>query len=294
MNSRKWLSGISVSAQVAFAVGCGAGNMTTPVMQTQSGTVFVSGSDAPLPGIVSFKAIISGTSVAERSKTPVTATTGPQTVDFARLNGLHALMDLNTIPARTYHTVIVALASPEIAYRNVTNPQTTPPTRPTISSLTSTTTPPATLSTSTVKLSLSSPLVVNAGDVIALGFEFDIRKSLAVDMNGQITGVINPTLDLKAIAPSDADAFIDEFVAGLTTINVSLTHARNYASKIKLEQVRPDSAFWSSEMSSGVTWKPRVSMCASVRGKDAGKMTVFPKARALAACGSQASTSIQS
>jgi len=283
MNSRKWLSGISVSAQVAFAVGCGAGNMTTPVMQTQSGTVFVSGSDAPLPGIVSFKAIISGTSVAERSKTPVTATTGPQTVDFARLNGLHALMDLNTIPARTYHTVIVALASPEIAYRNVTNPQTTPPTRPTISSL-----------TSTVKLSLSSPLVVNAGDVIALGFEFDIRKSLAVDMNGQITGVINPTLDLKAIAPSDADAFIDEFVAGLTTINVSLTHARNYASKIKLEQVRPDSAFWSSEMSSGVTWKPRVSMCASVRGKDAGKMTVFPKARALAACGSQASTSIQS
>ena len=283
MNSRKWLSGIFVSAQVGFAVGCGAGNMTTPVMQTQSGTVFVSGSDAPLPGIVSFKAIISGTSVAERSKTPVTATTGPQTVDFARLNGLHALMDLNTIPARTYHTVIVALASPEIAYRNVTNPQTTPPTRPTISSL-----------TSTVKLSLSSPLVVNAGDVIALGFEFDIRKSLAVDMNGQITGVINPTLDLKAIAPSDADAFIDEFVAGLTTINVSLTHARNYASKIKLEQVRPDSAFWSSEMSSGVTWKPRVSMCASVRGKDAGKMTVFPKARALAACGSQASTSIQS
>ena len=85
MNSRKWLSGISVSAQVAFAVGCGAGNMTTPVMQTQSGTVFVSGSDAPLPGIVSFKAIISGTSVAEGSKTPVTVTTGPQTVDFARL-----------------------------------------------------------------------------------------------------------------------------------------------------------------------------------------------------------------
>jgi hypothetical protein len=220
MNARKWLSGLFASALVAFAVGCGAGNMmTTPMMQTQSGTVFVSGSDAPLPGVVSFKVVISGISVAQGMGTPVTVTTGPETVDFARLNGLHTLVDLNTIPAGTYDTVIVTLATPEIDYLNVTNPQTTPPTRPTISSLTSTTTPPATLSTSTVTISLSSPLIVNAGDVIGLGFEFDIRKSLAVDMNGQITGVINPTLDLKAITPSDADAYIDEFIAGVTTIN---------------------------------------------------------------------------
>jgi hypothetical protein len=220
MKPRKWLGGIFLSALTAFAAGCGAGNMTTPMIETQSGTVFVSGSDAPLPGVVSFKVVISGISVAQGSSTPVTVTTGPQTVDFARLNGLHTLVDLNTIPAGTYDTVIVALATPEIDYLNVTNPQTTPPTRPTISSLTSTTTPPATLSTSTVTLSLSTPLVVNAGDVIGLGFEFDIRKSLAVDGNGQITGVINPTLDLKAITPGDADAFIDEFIAGVTTVNV--------------------------------------------------------------------------
>ena len=151
--------------------------------------------------------------------TPVTVTTGPQTVDFAKLNGLHTLLDLNTIPAGTYDTVIVTLASPEIDYLNVTNPQTNPPTRPTISSLTSTSTPPATLSTSTVTISLSNPLVVSTGDVIGLGFEFDIRKSLAVDMNGQITGVVNPTINVKAITPSDADAYIDEFIAGVTTIN---------------------------------------------------------------------------
>jgi len=71
------------------------------------------------------------------------------------------------------------------------NPQTNPPKRPTISSLTATSTPPAMLSTSTVTISLSSPSVVNKGDVLGLGFEFDIRKSLAVDMQGQITGVVN-------------------------------------------------------------------------------------------------------
>jgi hypothetical protein len=218
MNARKWLSGIFAFALVALAVGCG-GNTSTPTVQSQSGTVFVSGSDAPLPGVVSFKVVISGISVAEGMGTPVSVTTGQQTVDFARLNGLHTLVDLNTIPAGTYDTVIVTLASPEIDYLNVTNPQTNPPTRPTISSLTSTTTPPATLSTSTVTISLTNPLVVSSGDVIGLGFEFDIRKSLAVDMNGQITGVVNPTLDLKAITPSDADAYIDEFIAGVTTIN---------------------------------------------------------------------------
>src|ERR1700675_35185 len=219
MNRRKWLSGIFAFALVGFAVGCGAGNMTTPVVQNQSGTVFVSGGDAPLPGVVSFKVVVSGISVAEGTGTPVTITTTPQTVDFARLNGLHTLLDFNSIPAGTYDTVMVTLASPEIDYLNVTNPETNPPTRPTISSLTSTTTPPAMLATSTVTISLSSPLVVNAGEVIGLGFEFDIRKSLAIDTNGQITGVVNPTLDLKAITPSDADAYIDEFIAGVTTIN---------------------------------------------------------------------------
>lgn len=219
MNSRKWLRGLFALALIALAAGCGAGNTTMQTVQPQSGTIFVSGGDAPLPSVVSFRVVISGISVAEGMGAPVTVTTGPQTVDFAKLNGLHTLLDLNTIPAGTYDTVIVTLASPEIDYLNVTNPQTNPPTRPTISSYTGTTTPPAMLSTSTVTIGLSSPLVVNAGNVIGLGFEFDIRKSLAVDVGGQITGVVNPTLHVKAITPSDADAYIDEFVAGVTTVN---------------------------------------------------------------------------
>ena len=221
MKAMKWFSGLFALALTGFAAGCGAGSTSMqPVLpQSQSGTIFVSGSDAPLPSVVSFRVVISGISLADGMGTPVTVTTGPQTVDFAKLNGLHTLLDLNTIPAGTYDTVIVTLANPEIDYLNVTNPQTNPPTRPTISSLNSTTTPPATLSTSTVTLSLSNPLVVDAGDVIGLGFEFNIKKSVAVDMNGQITGVVNPTMNVKAITPSDADAYIDEFIGGVTTVN---------------------------------------------------------------------------
>jgi len=219
MSPKKWLSGIFVLALIAFAVGCGGGAMTPPVAQQQSGTVFISGGDAPLQGVVSFKVVISGIAVAQGTSTPITVTTGSQTVDFAKLNGMHTLLDLNTIPAGTYDTVIVTLATPEIDYLNVTNPQTTPPTRPTISSLNATSTPPVSLSMSTVTIPLSTPLVVSSGDVIGLGFEFDIRHSLAVDGNGQLTGVVNPMINVNAVTPSDADAYIDEFIAGVTTIN---------------------------------------------------------------------------
>ena len=45
------------------------------------------------------------------------------------------------------------------------------------------------------------------------------------------------------------------------------------AVKRRLEQVRPDSAFWSSEMSMGLTVKPADSMRSRVLGKEAGKIT---------------------
>ena len=220
MNAKKWMNGVFVSALVAFAAGCGGGAAIQQV-QPQSGSVFIPVGDTPLAGVVTCNLTIMGVAVAEGSGTPTTITTGQQSVDFAKLNGMQTLLDYNTIPAGTYDTVIVTLASPEIGYLNVTNPQTNPPTRPTISMLTGTTTPPATLTNSMVTISLANPLVVNPGDVIGLDFDFDIRKSLAVDGNGQITGSINPTMTVKAVTPSDADAYVDEFIAGVTTINAS-------------------------------------------------------------------------
>jgi hypothetical protein len=89
--------------------------------------------------------------------------------------------------------------------------------------LNGTTTTPVTLSQSSVKLNLASPLTVNAGDIIGLSFEFDILQSIQVDQNGQFTGVVNPTLDLKAVTPADADAYIDDFIAGVVTPNASST-----------------------------------------------------------------------
>ena len=49
--------------------------------------------------------------------------------------------------------------------------------------------------------------------------------------------------------------------------------AQSMTWKSKLEQVRPDSAFCSSEMSMGRMVKPCAFMRAAVYGKDAGKIT---------------------
>jgi len=193
----------------------------TPTPQQPSGSVFVTGTDAPLPGVLSFQVDITGMTVSDGMNPPVSVLNGTQTVDFARLNGLHTLLDLNSIPAGTYLSVNVTLANPEIAYLNVTNPQTTPPTRPAIATLNGTTSPAVTLTQSSVAITLSSPLTVTAGDIIGLAFDFDLRDSIQVDSNGQFSGVVNPTLKLKTVTPSDADAYIDDFVAGVTSVGTS-------------------------------------------------------------------------
>jgi hypothetical protein len=117
MKPMKWLSGIAVLALVAAASGCGGGASSTTPTQPQSGSVFVNGTDAPLPSVVSFQVDITGMTVSDGVNPPVSVLSGTQTVDFARLNGLHTLLDLNSIPAGTYTSVNVTLANPEIMYQ---------------------------------------------------------------------------------------------------------------------------------------------------------------------------------
>jgi hypothetical protein len=223
MHLKKWFSAFSALALVALLAGCGNnstnGNNVTP----QSNSVFVTGTDAPLASVVGFRVDITGMTLSDGTGTPVSVLNGTQTVDFARLNGMRTLLDINSIPTGTYTQAVITLANPSIDYLNVTNPQTNPPTHPTVSTLdtSATSNPQLSLTTSTVTINLATPLVVSMGDIDGLRFEFNIQKSVALDGNGQITGSITPTIDLKVITPSDADAYIDEFVAGVVSTDAS-------------------------------------------------------------------------
>ena len=221
MHFKKWFGTFSALALVALLAGCGNNSSNDNNITPQSNSVFVTGTDAPLPSVVGFRVDITGMTLLDQSGNQVPVLNGTQTVDFARLNGMRTLLDINSIPTGTYTQAVITLANPSIDYLNVTNPQTNPPTRPTISTLdtSATSNPQLSLTTSTVTINLATPLMVSMGDIDGLRFEFNIKKSVAVDGNGQISGPITPTIDLKVITPSDADAYIDEFVAGVVSVD---------------------------------------------------------------------------
>jgi hypothetical protein len=213
----KFIRGLRVSLMIAVAAsiaGCSAGNGSAPgnpsSTPAQSGSVYVLGTDAPLPSVVSFTVALQSITLSNGSATPVSLLNGAQTVDFARFNGLSTLLDFNSIPAGTYTTATVTLGSANLGYLNTQSGGA-----PTISSM------PATLTQSVVTVNLASPLVVNAGDMDALRFDFDLRQSIQVDAHGQITGQVTPTLDLKALSANDPERYIDEFDAGIVSIDTS-------------------------------------------------------------------------
>src|SRR6202000_2498852 len=72
--------------------------------------------------------------------------------------------------------------------------------------------------TSTITSPLSSPMTVaQDGAPVGIHLDFNLRKSIQVDSNGQITGAVAPTFAIKAVNNSDPGAFIDEFDAAVLT-----------------------------------------------------------------------------
>ena len=214
MHTQRLFTGLLAGALIAALAGCsGSGPMsgtTTPSAQT--GSVFLAGTDAPLPSIVSFQVQVTNVSVSDGTNPPVSILSTPQTIDFARFNGLQSLLDFNAIPAGTYTTITVSLANPVLAYLNTS--QTGAP--PTISNV-----PNPTLLSSTATVLLPTPFTVTAGQNIGLQMDFNLRNSIQVDASGQVTGVINPNINFTVLTPGTPDAEIDEFNASVVSVNAS-------------------------------------------------------------------------
>src|ERR1700722_5155497 len=256
----KYIHGLRVFLMIglsAYIAGCNTGTGTTPSPVTpseQSGSVYVLGTDAPLPSVVSFAVNIQSITLSDGSATPVSILNGAQTVDFARFNGLSTLLDFNSIPAGTYTTATITLGSATLGYLNE---QSGPPP--------ATATMPATLTQSVVTINLASPFMVNAGDMDALRFDFNLQKSIQVDANGNITGQVTPTLDLKALSASDPENYIDEFDAGVVSIDAASNsfviqgpHGRQYT-----VQLSSNSEFENNETIANLTTSSIVQVSGS-------------------------------
>src|ERR1700746_750819 len=123
MHLKKGLRGLCVLALVAQLNGCGNNSGSSNNTYPQSNSVFVTGTDTPLPSVVGFRVDITGLTLSDGTNAPVSVLNGTQTVDFARLNGLRTLLDINTIPTGTNNQAVVTLDNPSIDSRKLWNPQ---------------------------------------------------------------------------------------------------------------------------------------------------------------------------
>jgi hypothetical protein len=190
--------------------GCTSGmvtNSTNSNSTSPTGASFVVGTDAPMAAVTSFAVQLSAINAYTSTDCSGTGVSliSAQTVDFARYNGLQSLIDMNDVAAGSYNCVSISLGTATLGYLDTTNPE------PTI------TTETATLSSNSLTYPLASPMVVaTAGAPVGLHMDFDLRKSIQVDSNGNVTGDVTPTFTVKAVNNSDPGAYIDEFIAAVT------------------------------------------------------------------------------
>src|ERR1700756_1141391 len=89
----------SLLAMLALS-SCGGSSSGTQPSQ-QMGSMFTTGTDSPtLPRVVAVQDQITSITLTDGTTT-VNLLNGPQTVDFAKLNGLRSLLDLEEVQAGT-------------------------------------------------------------------------------------------------------------------------------------------------------------------------------------------------
>jgi hypothetical protein len=201
-----------------LAAGCSgtsnsSNSSTSP--SAQSAGVFVTGEDAPLAAVVGFDVTINSITLTGSNNSPQVLST-PTTVDFARLLGLRSPLAFNSVPADTYTSATFSLSTPVISYVDMSN---TPPTLSTINGTFSPTT--GTTTQTTVTVTFPTPMVVSSNGLAGLRMDFDIRQSVAVNGSGQVTGVVNPTIYVKAVHASDPDGQVTDLTGGLVSVNTS-------------------------------------------------------------------------
>ena len=196
--NKVFLAGGAVVLAAALMVGCGSNGGSSAVSPetptTQSGSVVTFGTDAPICDVESFVATITSASLVPQgggSAVPLIASAAPATVDFARLTDFtNILSTASSVTAGTYSQLQMTLTNPQLI---VLNTSTNPPSPQTVS---------ATLTATTFTITISPALVVSANTTSGLLMDFNLRKSLQIDGNGQVTGTVDPQITVAAATTS--------------------------------------------------------------------------------------------
>lgn len=209
MRIRKSIVAIFSAFLLAVIGGCAGNSMNSQSNVPQMGNVFSLGTDAPptLPSVISFQMLITGVTV-NNSGGSIPVLQNSTQIDFAKLSGLHDLLDLQGVPNGSYDSVTIIGSSAVIGYLDTS---VSPPVLNSIN---------ATPGTFSVTVPLAKTLVVDPTDLVGILIDLDLGQTI-VTQNGQVTGAITPTFDVRGLTADDSEAEIDCFRGGVTSIDTS-------------------------------------------------------------------------
>lgn len=218
---KKYFALVLLMALSLMGIGCGSSNSSSSSQNSnsnsQNGSVFVTGEDAPASSVVGFNVTIDSMTL-NNSTTTASAISSPETVDFARLMGLRTLLGFNAIPQGTYTSVTFTFENtnpaPVISYLSLPNPPSSG--TPSVQTMTGS----FSKTTVTVPFPTSAPLVVGPNGLAGLHIDLDVEDSLATS-NGQITGTINPVINVSSVSASSEVGQITDFTGNVVSTSSS-------------------------------------------------------------------------
>ncbi|MFQ5817802.1 MAG: DUF5666 domain-containing protein [Terriglobia bacterium] len=179
-----------------------------PSLLAGTGTVYVTVSDAPLASVLAFQVTLTGLTLSDGTNM-VSVLSEPTSVEFGRLLGLRTLLGLSSLPGGTYTSAILTLATPVISFLDLS---TSPASVGILE---------GSLTRSSLTVALDPALIVSEGGLAGLHLHFRLRDSLEVDALGELTGMVDPHIGLRAIPPGAEESFIEELRGGVSSVNVA-------------------------------------------------------------------------
>ena len=192
--------GLIVGLAASGFTGCGE-KSTRPATQVGTGVLFSMIGDAPACDILSFRANVTKMTLTPQGSTVEigvivsTPSFAPSIkVDFAALRDASTVLNFANIPEGTYDAVTITLTAPQLV---VYDPTQDPPIKAVATTLTN----------ASAKISFSPPLVLTKGKVSALKLDFDLLRSVELDLQNQVTGKVTPVFQAKPLPLSATNGF---------------------------------------------------------------------------------------
>ena len=199
MLRRKLLVWLILGLFAAAFSSCGSNSTTIPTIQ--HGSLFTFLGDTPASDVLAVHATISSMKLRLVGTTNFvtvfpsnTQPLGQKRVNFCALRDSSTIIDLSSVPEETYDQVVIGLS---IAQLTSYDPTSDPP----IKKLA------VKLSTATPAIPIQPNLTLVKNQVNALRLDFDMLRSIQLDVHGQVTGDVIPTFKATPVIATDPKGF---------------------------------------------------------------------------------------